>query len=183
MLLEKQQMSYQFFTKLLSKWGFTRAGLINNKRGEWYLLIQVSIILLHISPAWPHYINISTKLKLAALLLFLYGLTKFIKALKTLGNNLSPLPEPIATGKLITKGIYQKSRHPLYKALILISASIVILKASIFHFILFLLLIVVLIKKAKREEISLKLRYKEYNKYLLTTPAIFNGLAFLDWRK
>ena len=37
----------------ISKWGFSKQGLFNNSRGEWYLFSQILLILLHLTPPYP----------------------------------------------------------------------------------------------------------------------------------
>ena len=42
-------------------------------------------------------------------------------AIKDLGRNLSPFPRPNKNSKLVTKGIYRFTRHPMYYSLLFIS--------------------------------------------------------------
>ena len=39
--------------EILSNWGFSKKGLFNNSKGEWYLFSQMLIILLHLIPPYP----------------------------------------------------------------------------------------------------------------------------------
>jgi hypothetical protein len=38
---------------LLSRWGLSWGGWLDNRRGEWWLLGQVALILAHALPPWP----------------------------------------------------------------------------------------------------------------------------------
>ena len=86
-------------------------------------------------------------------------------AVKDLGSNLSPLPSPIANGKLITSGIYRYNRHPMYYSLILISFGIFIIKFSIYYLFLTISLALVIKLKIILEEQYLKNKYKNYFLY------------------
>ena len=168
-------------SRLFSDWGFTRRGFVNNEKGEWLLLSQLSIIICHMLPKWP-LTNEYLFLSLLGILIFTVGMTLGLKSFIDLGNSLSPLPEPKLNAKLITYGCYKYSRHPLYLSLIIISLGIFVYTLSFVHLILLLLLTKILIQKAKREEKRLKLIHISYNKYIRNTPAILYGIKFLDWR-
>ena len=172
--------------KKLSKWGFTKKGLLTNAKGEWYLLSQLILIILHFLPYWPkteyliYQVNIS--IIVFGIVISIKGLIIVLKALLDLGENLSPLPYPMEESILIKKHSYKYSRHPLYKGILFISLGISIFSQSLIHFFLFILLTIVLKFKALKEEEKLKLKYKEYENYMLEVPAIIKNIKFLDWR-
>jgi len=109
-----------------------------------------------------------------AILIFLLGVTIGIWALShnQLGNfNIQP---NIKEGCiLITSGIYKWVRHPMYSSVILMMLGIFIATPSLVMFVLFVLLVIVLLLKAKREESlwlrhdSLYLTYREKTKYFI----------------
>ena len=171
---------------ILIKWGFTKKGLITNSKGEWYLAIQLLIISSHILPGWLILKFIHNPwnyyLLIAGLILSLRGLIITIKALHDLGDNLSPLPYPIKKSILIRTNSYKKSRHPIYTGLLFISLGICISSASLLHLFLFILLAIVLRKKAKKEEEKLISIHPEYKNYIKEVPAIINNIKYLDWR-
>ena len=86
-------------------------------------------------------------------------------AIKDLGRNLSPFPRPIKNSKLVSTGIYQITRHPMYYSLIFISLGVFITKLSIYY--LFLLISLCLIIKCKiaLEEEYLNNKFKNYLLY------------------
>lgn len=53
------------------------------------------------------------------LALMLAGLALGLRGGQTLGRNLTPLPEPVPDGQLVTGGAYSVVRHPIYAALLL----------------------------------------------------------------
>tara|TARA_Y100001968_G_scaffold196789_1_gene180507 strand:+ start:1161 stop:1763 length:603 start_codon:yes stop_codon:yes gene_type:complete len=171
---------------LLSKWGFTKQGIFNNSKGEWYLLSQILLILLHFIPPYPKIKNlpflIYTFCILLGLAILILGLYIVIKASIDLGGNLTPLPYPMYKSSLVINNSYQKVRHPLYKGLLLISLGISILSLSLIHLSLLIILLYILKIKALKEEERLKKQFPEYEKYIKEVPAIIKNIKYLDWR-
>ena len=83
-------------------------------------------------------------------------------AIKDLGRNLSPFPRPIASGKLITSGIYRFIRHPMYYSLILISLGIFIIELTFYYLFLTISLTLVIKFKIILEEQYLNNKFKNY---------------------
>ena len=171
---------------LLSIWGFTKEGLFNNSRGEWYLFSQVLLILLHLLPPYPKIKNIAFSINTFCLVVGLgisiIGLFVVIKALIDLGQNITPLPYPMNKSNLIVNNSYQNVRHPLYRGLLFISLGICIFSLSLIHLSLLILLAYNLKLKALKEEERLKIKFPEYNKYIIEVPAIIKVIKYLDWR-
>ena len=74
----------------LSKWGFTKEGIKNNKRGEWWLISQLLIIFAHlITP--PPFLRIGSSslvFKEIGVCIFITGLFIAIWAFVSIGSNL-----------------------------------------------------------------------------------------------
>ena len=83
-------------------------------------------------------------------------------AIKDLGRNLSPFPRPINNSKLVTKGIYRFTRHPMYYSLIFISFGVFIIKLSIYYLFLSISLSLIIKLKIALEEQYLKNKFKNY---------------------
>ncbi len=181
-----QKVFFGELTSAFSGWGFTWKGLINNQKGEWWLIGQILLISAHLFPPWPELNDFDLvwpkPLKLSGACLFFIGLVLAIRALSSLGSNLSPLPDPKLEAKLVTKGSYRNCRHPLYQALLMSSCGTTLLLGSMLHTILSLCLGLLLIGKAKREERKLKIKHLEYANYINNTPAIIPNIPFFDWR-
>ena len=171
---------------ILSKWGFSKQGVFNNSKGEWYLFSQILLILLHFIPPYPkidHFgFAINTFFIIIGLSLAIKGLIIVIEAFLDLGENLSPLPYPIKESVLIKNNSYQNVRHPLYKGVLFISSGICIFSLSLIHLFLLILLSYVLKIKALKEEEKLKIKFPEYKKYIKEVPAIEKKIKYLDWR-
>ncbi|WP_320668011.1 methyltransferase family protein [Prochlorococcus sp. MIT 1307] len=169
-----------------SGWGLNWKGIVDNQKGEWWLIGQLLFITAHIMPAWPslHSFNLTWPKFLAnfGVFIVLIGITLAARAFLSLGSSLSPLPEPKLGAKLVTINSYKRCRHPLYQGLLISSFGMIVTLGSIFHIVLFIGLCAILIGKAKREERQLIKRHSQYKNYLTNTPAIIAGLPCLDWR-
>ncbi len=174
------------FTNILSRWGFSKKGLLENSKGEWYFISQTLLILLHLTPPYPKIENIPILINIFLLIIGLTistkGLIITIQAFKDLGDNLTPLPYPMNDSNLIKSNLYQNTRHPLYKGLLFISLGIFIFTLSLIHLSLLLLFAYTLKIKALKEEERLKLKFTEYEKYIQEVPAIIKNIRYLDWR-
>ena len=171
---------------ILLKWGFSKKGLLNNSKGEWYLFSQIFLILLHLIPSYPKIKNtafsINTYFIIIGSAISILGLITIVKAFIDLGESLTPLPYPMNETSLIKNNSYQYVRHPIYKGLLLISFGICISSMSLIHLCLFISLAYMLKIKALKEERLLKIKFHEYNIYIKEVPAIIKNVKYLDWR-
>jgi len=95
-------------------------------------------------------------------LIIIIALIILLVAIKDLGRNLSPFPRPINNSKLVTKGIYRFTRHPMYYSLIFISFGVFVTKLSIYYLFLSTSLILIIKFKIDLEEQYLKNKFKNY---------------------
>ena len=168
---------------LLGRWGFSWRGLLDNRRGEWWLIAQLLLIAAHLLPPWPApALAWPPALQGAGWALFALGLVLAARSLFTLGSSLTPLPEPMAGAPLVTAGAYQRCRHPLYQAILICSLGVALALGSLLHLALLLSLALVLRSKAQREERRLLALHRGYAAYRTSTPAILAGIPGLDWR-
>jgi len=172
---------------MFSGWGLSWGGWLNNRRGEWWLLGQLFLVCAHLLPVWPQTSSLGVpnwpwQLNLLGALLLSAGLCLVIQALLSLGSSLSPLPEPKQGNRLVCSGAFKRCRHPIYQAVLLCSLGVVVGVGSLLHLPLFLLLVVVLGGKARREERILRTIHPDYDGYKRSTPAIIPKLPWLDWQ-
>ena len=172
--------------RLLQRWGFSWQGLLDNRRGEWWLIGQLLLIVAQLLPAtpspaalgiaWPPALSLLGWATLALALLLA------VQALLRLGASLTPLPEPMAGAALVTEGAYARCRHPLYQAILIGCLGMTLALGSLLHLALLLSLALLLAGKAHREERRLLAIHPGYAAYRLVTPAILPGVPGLDWR-
>jgi len=84
----------------------------------------------------------------------------------------SVLPEPSSNAQMTTAGPYRWIRHPMYTAVILLGLGSTLSHTSIYHSLVFLLLVAVLLLKIAREEALLLDRYPNYRTYKANSKAL-----------
>tara|TARA_A100001234_G_scaffold49954_1_gene41896 strand:- start:340 stop:813 length:474 start_codon:yes stop_codon:yes gene_type:complete len=107
-------------------------------------------------------IQVGTFSYLVGYLIIITAFISLLFAIKDLGRNLSPFPRPIKNSKLITKGIYRFTRHPMYYSLIFISFGVFITKLSIYYLCLSIILVLIIKFKIALEEQYLNNKFKNY---------------------
>lgn len=172
---------------LWQRWGFTPAGWLDNRRGEWWLAAQLLLLAALLLPPWPAPATLGLAwplpLRLLGAALVLQALVGAARSLLRLGASLTPLPEPMPGAALVTEGPYARCRHPLYRQILIGAAGMALLLGSLLHLLLLLALAGVLGGKARREERSLLAAHPlAYPAYRAATPGILPGLPWLDWR-
>jgi protein-S-isoprenylcysteine O-methyltransferase Ste14 len=141
------------------------------RRGEWYVLGQVGLFLLVMFgprtmpglQTWPGAIGslasgVGTVLVAAGLLWVVAGAAR-------LGANLTALPHPKDSGRLIHSGAYALVRHPMYCGAIWVSVGMALQTQGILTLGYAILLAVFLDVKASREERWLCAKYPDYASY------------------
>lgn len=101
------------------------------------------------------------------------GLGLMLWSARTLGRNLTALPEPVTGGELVSTGPYQWVRHPMYTAVFSLFAGVSLVFDSPVALILSALLIVFFTLKSKYEERQLRISYPGYGSYLEQVPGRF----------
>ena len=84
---------------------------------------------------------------------------------RSLGRNLTALPEPLEGGQLVTGGVYASVRHPLYAALLLTSLGWSVLRGSRSSLGWTAALAILFQFKANHEEAALARKFPEYAAY------------------
>lgn len=170
----------------LKQWGFSWAGLRDNRHGEWWVLAQMLLIAAHWLPPTPPPaalgIHWPLALRLIGGLTIVIGLVLGAQAALKLGDSLSPLPEPMPGAALVSEGAYARCRHPLYQSLLLCSLGVTLALGSLLHLGLLLALATLLSLKARREERRLCALHSDYASTIGLIPAIVPRLPGLDWR-
>ena len=157
-------------------WGLSWAGWLDNRRGEWWLLGQLLLIVLDIAlPPWPLAWRAPQGLMVVGALVLLGGLVLAAVAFVQLGSSLTPLPEPIPHAELKVHGLYGFCRHPLYLAVMVCALGMALIKGGLLHPLLLVALAVLLRSKAQREEQALLRNYPDYAAYQQRVPAFFPG--------
>lgn len=170
-------------------WNLNWEGWRRNSQGEWWLLSQGMLILAVIGlPSWPYRLGQNlpalalSSLELLGGVILLLGIGLAVLAFWTLGENLSPLPDPKPGIAIVCSGPYRLCRHPLYLAVLICSFGVLLLRQSPLHMVLLLTLVGVLRGKAQREERGLLQRHPNYRTVMGQIPAIAPWIPGLNWQ-
>ncbi|MCB1624765.1 MAG: isoprenylcysteine carboxylmethyltransferase family protein [Pseudomonadales bacterium] len=160
---------------LWRKWGFSRAGWRDGRRGEYWLLVQIILLVGFIGlPAWPSGAPLGARI--GGIALILTGVVIAWLAARTMGRSLTPLPHPPDGSRLITSGVYRYVRHPIYGSVLLMTGGTAVALWSLPHLLGTLLLLVFFDAKARREELWLRQRFADYEEYARRVHKLLPGV-------
>lgn len=108
--------------------------------------------------------------------LCLLGLLLMLTAFVSLRAVIQVAPEPKAGGQLITSGLYQWLRHPIYTGMVLLFVGLFLRKPTVAVGIASAVIITFLFAKAQFEEQLLQERYPDYLQYKACSWGIIPGL-------
>lgn len=129
------------------------------KKGIAYVLIQfIAIFILLFYSNFYHY-DWLLSLRIVGIVLGLSAIWE------VRSSKFSVFPELKRGACLIQTGPYKFIRHPMYSAILLFFIPTIVNAASIYSFIVFVVLLVNLVLKMSYEEKILKQEFKEYEQY------------------
>ena len=100
------------------------------------------------------------------LIIELLGLGLGVWAVLTMGlGKFNIAPDPLASSRLVTQGPYRLIRHPMYLALLLVTAPLVVTAFSLARAAIWLVLLIDLLLKLNYEEGLLTARLPGYGEY------------------
>lgn len=140
------------------------------KIGWLFVAIQAALLLaLILGPtgsAWPG----PSWLQLLGMGLIIAGLGTAAAAALGLGSALTATPVPTRSGQLTTSGLYRFVRHPIYSAVLVITAGLTLRSRSWFALVVAVAIVVFFNAKASWEEARLADHYPDYARYAARTP-------------
>lgn len=147
-------------------------------KSKGWLIVAIQFLFVGLIIFLPNGTNWNSTgiVRLIANLIILSGVAIVCIAAFKLGSNLTPTPEPIEQGKLITTGIYKYVRHPIYFGLIVSIAGIVINSGSYLILGIAVAFYIFLHYKADWEEKRLTETYPGYEDYTKHTARIIPKL-------
>ncbi len=133
-----------------------------NSRGELFVLAQFFLLaLIFLLPNWFQFLSLPT----IGILLSVLGWAMLIVSALSLGKNLTALPKPKEQATLVTTGLYNLARHPIYGGLLLLCFGTSVWHGNALALLLSTILGVLLEFKSRREEIWLRQQFRDYAEY------------------
>jgi protein-S-isoprenylcysteine O-methyltransferase Ste14 len=129
------------------------------------ILVAIQVILILAFISVPAGNAAGFWIQLTGFVITISGLLVAGVSLLKLGRNLTPFPTPRADGKLVTNGIYQYVRHPVYLAILLIMTGLTVYSLNFGRGLITLLSIIFFWYKSSYEERLLLERFPEYDSY------------------
>jgi protein-S-isoprenylcysteine O-methyltransferase Ste14 len=108
-------------------------------------------------------------------LLCVVGLLMMAAALSAMGRVMQVSPMPREEGRLVTRGIYRRLRHPMYTSIIVVVIGMTLREPRLLVAIAGIALTILLLAKARFEEGLLMQRYPDYAEYRRHTWSIIPG--------
>jgi protein-S-isoprenylcysteine O-methyltransferase Ste14 len=109
----------------------------------------------------------------AAIALLVLGVGVMFRGATDLGRNLTPETEPVPKAQLVTRGVYEFVRHPIYLGLSLALAAVPLFSLNwLVSLAVFVLAMTYFEGKARVEERKLRLRFPRYREYAATVPRL-----------
>lgn len=144
-------------------------------RGEGWVAIQFALLAAIgaaalAGPSWGESARSATTV--AGLVLAIVGLGMAALGLRDLGSNLTPMPYPRDTARLVDTGIYSRVRHPIYGGIVVGGLGWALATASVVALLLSAVLLGFFVLKSRREEAWLASRFPEYPTYRRRTRAL-----------
>jgi protein-S-isoprenylcysteine O-methyltransferase Ste14 len=101
------------------------------------------------------------------------GLSIIIRGAADLGRSLTPATEPVADGQLVTRGLYEFVRHPIYLGVSLTLMSVPLLSGNwLLALVVFAIALAYFEGKSRVEERKLRVRFPRYREYAALVPRL-----------
>ncbi|KAA1244370.1 isoprenylcysteine carboxylmethyltransferase family protein [Aquimarina sp. RZ0] len=136
-----------------------------DKKGGIFVLVQVMLFVVYTVPIRTLNFSCSSSFSLLFLVPAVVGLIILFGSILQLRYQLSPFPNPLDRGVLITRGFYKLSRHPIYSGILLSAFSYALYSCSIVKILISICLLVLFYFKSAYEEKLLSKRFVAYQEY------------------
>lgn len=135
------------------------------------LVLFVAYVLVPAISTFPE----NTVLKIIGLLVIAAGLLVCLLSIYQLRKSISPFPSPLKKGNLISTGIYNYVRHPIYTGILMTLAGHLLTSPHLGRVLVTSLLAVLFLFKSSYEEQLLLNTYPDYQDYRKRTWRFFPG--------
>ncbi|MFN2322025.1 MAG: isoprenylcysteine carboxylmethyltransferase family protein [Trueperaceae bacterium] len=139
---------------------------MGDPKGVRFVAVQAALfVVVGAGPGWFGGVGSTGGLRALALIVMALGVLLALAAGFRLGHNLTPLPVPVADGRLVTSGVYAFARHPIYGGVLVLALGWSAFAGSLGTLAATLALWTLFEVKSRFEERALLARYPEYARY------------------
>jgi protein-S-isoprenylcysteine O-methyltransferase Ste14 len=118
-------------------------------------------------------LNFPSLIKSISVIVAIVGLLILILSLIQLQRNLTPFPSPKQNSELVTNGVYQFIRHPIYTGIFIMAIGYSFSNGHSSRFLISILLLVLFYFKSVYEENLLNKKFSAYKQYQIKTSRFF----------
>lgn len=134
-------------------------------RGEGWVLLQFVLFGILLATTQFDRVDLPDWIQYTGFIFLAIGGIFGTGGVLNLGRNLTPFPRPKESGSLISRGIYQCVRHPIYTGVIFGTLGWSLIISNIIGLVFVVILFFFFDAKSRREERWLVERYPEYTAY------------------
>lgn len=138
-----------------------------------FVTLQLVLFVCYLFTSNFLFINFPSFLKSISIMIVVVGLLILILGLIQLNRNLTPFPSPKQNSELVTNGVYQFMRHPIYTGIFMAAIGYALYGAHSTRFLISILLLVLFYFKSVYEEKLLNKKFSAYQQYQLKTARFF----------
>ena len=149
------------------------------QRGGWWVLAQLPVLAQAVAIPWwtgTRHFDPSAGWSWVGAVLVAVGFFITVAGLLTLGDALTPFPRPIESTRLRRQGIYRFLRHPVYAGMLYAACGWTLVWMSPVGILSVALTVVFFDLKARREELWLRQKYKDYDRYTQQVKKFLPGI-------
>ena len=149
------------------------------QRGGGWVLAQLPVLVQAVAIPWWTGVgrfDPAVGWPLVGAVLVAVGFFITVAGLLTLGAALTPFPRPLGTASLRRQGIYRFLRHPVYAGMIYAACGWTLVWMSPVGILSAALTTVFFDLKARREELWLRQKYKDYDRYTQHVKKFLPGI-------
>lgn len=146
-----------------------------SNKDYWLVGTQFFLFFLFLFPINYHF-KVVAFLQIPSLILSILGFIIVLVALFNLDKSLTAFPTPKNNSELITSGLYNYVRHPIYTGILLTVFGYSFYSASISRLTISVLLLILFYFKTNYEEHKLSQKYPEYGAYKARTGRFIPGI-------
>lgn len=137
--------------------------------------VTLQLILFVCYAITPNFfpVNFPILVKSISVFITIVGLLVLILGLIQLQKNLTPFPSPKQNAELVTNGVYQFIRHPIYTGIFMTAVGYSFSNGHSMRFLISILLLVLFYFKSVYEEKLLNKKFSAYQQYQVKTSRFF----------